>query len=62
MAAALRDDGPWTTGEREALYKFFRRSGLSERARRALDAGRSRGSTQQGRLATGRPTAEKEDQ
>ena len=62
MAAALRDDGAWTTGERDALYEFFRKSGLSERARRALDASRARGSPRQGRNATGRPTAEKEDQ
>lgn len=37
---ALRDDGPWQPGEREELYEFFRRSGLSERARRAFEARR----------------------
>ena len=42
MEIALRGDGPWSPGEREALYEFFRRSGLSERARRALDAARHR--------------------
>lgn len=42
MDIALRADGSWSPGEREALYDFFRRSGLSERARRALDAARHR--------------------
>lgn len=62
MAAALRDDGPWRQGEREALYEFFRRCGLPERARRALDVRRAGGSPQRGRPPTGHPNAEKEDQ
>jgi len=33
---ALKDTGPWRPGEREELYEFFRRSGLSERARRVV--------------------------
>jgi len=42
MDLALRVEGPWRPGEREALYDFFRRSGLSERARRAFEATRHR--------------------
>lgn len=42
MDLALRFEGPWRPGEREALYDFFRRSGLSERARRAFEATRHR--------------------
>jgi RNA polymerase sigma factor (sigma-70 family) len=54
---ALRDDGPWRAGEREELYEFFRRSGLSERARRALET-RSRnaaGSRLRGRKSKQEP-------
>ena len=32
IEVALRYDGPWRPGEREELYAFFRRCGLSERA------------------------------
>jgi RNA polymerase sigma factor (sigma-70 family) len=34
---ALRAETAWTPRERQELYEFFRRSGLSERARRALE-------------------------
>jgi RNA polymerase sigma factor (sigma-70 family) len=37
IEVALRDPGPWRPGEREELYEFFRRSGLSERARRMIE-------------------------
>ena len=59
---ALRDDGPWRPGERDELYQFFRRSGLSERARRAVEgAGRDRGAERSRRHAGRKPKAE-EDQ
>lgn len=61
MDLALRDAGPWKPGEREALYDFFRRSGLSERARRALDAARDRDTAQRRRPGPDRGSAE-EDQ
>ena len=44
---ALRAETAWTPSERQELYEFFRRSGLSERARRALE--HRRGESEQGR-------------
>jgi DNA-binding CsgD family transcriptional regulator len=61
MDIALRADGPWSPGEREALYDFFRRSGLSERAQRALDAARHRDTGHHPQPPPGRTIAE-EDQ
>ena len=48
---ALRAETAWSPRERQDLYKFFRRSGLSERARRAL--GQRRGESDQGRRPVG---------
>jgi len=62
MDVALRDASPWKPGERDALYEFFRRSGLSERARRALDVGRARRSPHRRGPPSSRPPVEKEDQ
>lgn len=58
---ALRDDGPWRPGERDELYDFFRRSGLSERARRAVEASRGRDGPQQTRRPAGRKSKDEED-
>ena len=48
---ALRAETAWTPRERQELYEFFRRSGLSERARRALE--HRRGESDQGRQGAG---------
>jgi DNA-directed RNA polymerase specialized sigma24 family protein len=48
IEVALRYDGPWHPGERDELYAFFRRCGLSERALEAAQA-REKG------IATGAP-------
>jgi RNA polymerase sigma factor (sigma-70 family) len=48
---ALKDIGPWRPGEREELYQFFRRSGLSERARRVVERSRDGGSDRRRRPA-----------
>jgi DNA-directed RNA polymerase specialized sigma24 family protein len=61
LEVALRDDGPWNPGEREALYDFFRRSGLSERARRALDAARARDAAHHHRRSPGRSSGKEDD-
>lgn len=58
---ALRADGPWRPGERDELYEFFRRSGLSERARRAVESHGS-GGPERGRRRAGRKSKEGEDQ
>jgi len=47
IEVALRDSGPWRPGERQELYEFFRRSGLSERARRAVEGSRVDGRPEQ---------------
>jgi RNA polymerase sigma factor (sigma-70 family) len=49
---ALRAETAWTPRERQELYEFFRRSGLSERARRALEQ-RQGGESEQGRRPSG---------
>jgi RNA polymerase sigma factor (sigma-70 family) len=60
---ALRDDGPRRPGEREELYEFFRRSGLSERARRAVEGSRGARRPERGRRDAGRTSREEgEDQ
>ena len=60
---ALRDAGPWRPGERQELYEFFRRSGLSERARRAVEGSQAAGRPQRSRRSAGRkPRKEGEDQ
>ena len=60
---ALRDAGPWRQGERRELYEFFRRSGLSERARRAVEGSRAAGGPERSRRSAGRkPRKEGEDQ
>ena len=48
---ALHADTAWSPRERQELYEFFRRAGLSERARRALE-GRS-GESERGRPRAG---------
>jgi RNA polymerase sigma factor (sigma-70 family) len=48
---ALRAETAWSPRERQELYEFFRRSGLSERARRALE--QRRGESNQGRPPAG---------
>jgi RNA polymerase sigma factor (sigma-70 family) len=48
---ALHAETAWTPRERQELYEFFRRSGLSERARRALE--QRRGESDQGRRPAG---------
>jgi len=55
---ALRDDGPRRPGEREALYEFFRRSGLSERARRAVEGSRGGRGSERSRRGAGRRSRE----
>jgi DNA-directed RNA polymerase specialized sigma24 family protein len=55
---ALRHDGPWKPGEREHLYEFFRRSGLSERARRAVEGRRDDAPQERGPSAGRRPPTE----
>jgi hypothetical protein len=60
---ALRDDGPRRPGEREELYEFFRRSGLSERARRAIEGSRGGAArAERSRHGAGRRSREEEDQ
>jgi RNA polymerase sigma factor (sigma-70 family) len=60
---ALRDAGPWRPGERQELYEFFRRSGLSERARRAVEGSRAAGGPERSRRSAGRkPRKEGEDE
>ena len=60
---ALRDAGPWRPGERQELYEFFRRSGLSERARRAVEGSQAAGGPERSRRGAGRkPRKEGEDQ
>jgi RNA polymerase sigma factor (sigma-70 family) len=54
---ALRSDVARSPGERAELYEFFRRSGLSERARRALEA-RDGGVTARPRARRGREIPE----
>jgi len=54
---ALRSDVARSSGEREELYEFFRRSGLSERARRALEA-RDGGVTARPKFRRGREIPE----
>ena len=59
---AVRDNEPRRRGEREELYAFFRRSGLSERARRVIE--RSAGTTRGRKRPHGaqpRPTNEEDD-
>jgi RNA polymerase sigma factor (sigma-70 family) len=51
---ALRDAGPWRSGEREELYEFFRRSGLSERAKRAVAESRAEAAPERSRRGAGR--------
>ena len=48
---ALHAETAWTPRERQELYEFFRRSGLSERARRALEP--RRGESDQSRQRAG---------
>jgi hypothetical protein len=43
------------------LYDFFRRSGLSERARRALDAARARDAAHHHRRSPGRSSGKEDD-
>jgi hypothetical protein len=60
---ALRDPGPWRTGEREQLYEFFRRSGLSERARRVVAKSRGAPKSEGSRRGAGRKARDEgEDQ
>jgi hypothetical protein len=59
IEVALRDAGPWRPGERQELYEFFRRSGLSERARRAVEGSRSDGAPERSRRGGAR-TSRKE--
>ena len=60
---ALRDDSPRRAGEREELYEFFRRSGLSERARRLIEGSQQRSGSARSRPNAGRkPREEGEDQ
>lgn len=56
---ALRAETAWTPRERQELYEFFRRSGLSERARRALE--QRRGESDQGRRPGAAPTLPEDD-
>jgi RNA polymerase sigma factor (sigma-70 family) len=63
IEVALRDSGPWRPGERQELYEFFRRSGLSERARRAIEGSRDAGGPERSRRGAGRKSRkEAEDQ
>ena len=59
IEVAIHDSGPWRPGERQELYEFFRRSGLSERARRAVEGSRGAGGPERSRRGTGR-TSRKE--
>jgi len=60
---ALRDAGPWRPGERQELYEFFRRSGLSERARKAVEGSQAASGPERSRHSAGRkPRKEGEDQ
>jgi RNA polymerase sigma factor (sigma-70 family) len=60
---AIHDDGPWRPGEREELYEFFRRSGLSERAQRAMARARGTAGAERSRRGAGRTSRqEREDQ
>jgi len=56
IEVALRYDGPWLPGERDELYAFFRRCGLSERALRASQA-REQGAPSGGAPERSRPQA-----
>lgn len=60
IEVALRYDGPWRPGERDELYAFFRRCGLSERALRATQA-RESGAPERSRPRVGRKSPQ-EDQ
>ena len=60
---AIHDDGPWRPGEREELYEFFRRSGLSERAQRAMARARGTEKPARSRRGAGRTSRQEgEDQ
>jgi DNA-directed RNA polymerase specialized sigma24 family protein len=64
IEVALRYEGPWLPGERDELYAFFRRCGLSERALRASQAreqGAPSGAPDRSRPQAGRKSPE-EDQ
>jgi len=56
IEVALRYEGPWLPGERDELYAFFRRCGLSERALRASQA-REQGAPSGGAPERRRPQA-----
>jgi DNA-directed RNA polymerase specialized sigma24 family protein len=57
IEVALRSDVARSPGERAELYEFFRRSGLSERARRALES-RAGGITSPPGIRPGRESPE----
>ena len=61
IEVALRDPGPWRAGEREELYAFFRRSGLSERARRMIESQGGGGPERRRRSAGPKSREEKEE-
>ena len=58
---ALRDPGPWRAGEREELYEFFRRSGLTERARRVVAKSRGVPGSDGSRRGAGRKSREERE-